>query len=133
MGRDEDDKEGGTVLPPGKARRGALTAVLLLVKKGNRHVDLHIAMPRTPVHPTLPPITFGATEATIMTTDIRFCRRKDFTRNLVRHNDQCRKWRAAVGLTRIAAIACQIANGILFTRTVAPPLPQIEGCMDMAI
>ena len=36
-----------------------------------------------------------------MTTDIRFCRRNHFTRNSVRHNDQCRKWRVAVGLTRI--------------------------------
>lgn len=75
-------------------------------------------MPSTSVHPT-PPITFGAaegSEATRMPTDIRFCR-NNFTRNSVRHNDQCRKCRTDY-------CNCQ---WILFTRTVAPPPPQIEG------
>jgi hypothetical protein len=61
-------------------------------------------MPRTPspANSSTNQLTFGAEEATRKTTaDIRFRRRKDFTRNSVRHNDQCRKWRVAVGLTLI--------------------------------
>jgi hypothetical protein len=103
---------------PSKAWR--LDSRALLIKKGNRHVDLLICR-RTPVQPTRPPITFCAAEATRMTTYTRFCRREDFTRNSVRHRDLCRKWRAAVGLTQQSH-----PNRILFTRTAPPPLAQIE-------
>lgn len=111
------------VLPPGKAWRLDSPCILLLIKKGNRHVDLHKAMDPCRAEIFSPDDSstnyVRRREATRMPTDIRFCRANIL--HAIRY------------VTMISAVSavqpwgdtnCQWPSGISFTRTVAP---QIEG------